>query len=169
MNRPESSFDDDDSEMEDTAEFRQLIEQSIAHLQALTAAHDSLWHIGEADWAVDLDAGIITFDSPDGMRATAPVQVIGTYNTDDETWLWGWDHPSVSPPVDQHAQQMLQYGTQHNIADLTTRKLLCIEERCWELTAVACFLSKAQGAYRGDAGATLVFMTFGEVSLSNAD
>lgn len=94
MNLPESSFDDDDSEMEDTAEFRQLIEQSIAHLQALTVAHDNLWHIGEADWAVDLDAGIITFDSPDGMRATAPVQVIGTYNTDDETWLWGWDHPS---------------------------------------------------------------------------
>jgi hypothetical protein len=167
MNQIDSLFDDD-SISDDPVEFRQLIDKAVAHMQALTESHDNLWQIGEADWEVDLDTGIITFDSPNGLRATAPVQIIGTYNTGDETWLWGWDHPSVSPPIDQHALQILQYGKQHEIPDLTTRKLFCAEDRCWEFTAVACFLSKAQGAYRGDAGSTLVFMTFGDVKLSNA-
>ena len=154
---------------DDPPEFRQLVEKAMIHLQTLTTAHDGLWHIGEASWGADLDAGIITFDSPNGMHAEAPVQIIGTYNTDDETWLWGWDHPSVASPLDQHAKQMFEYGQQNGIADLTTRKLQCTADRCWELTAVACLLSKAQGAYRGPSGSTLVFMTFGDVKLSKAE
>jgi hypothetical protein len=153
----------------DPLAFRQLIEKAMAHLQTLTAAHDGLWHIGQASWSADLDSGIITFDSPNGMHVEAPVQIVGTYNTEDGTWLWGWDHPSVAPPLDQHAQQMLEYGQKHGIAELTTRKLQCTAERCWEFTAVACLLSNAQGAYRGPAGPTLVFMTFGDVKLSKAE
>ena len=29
------------------------IERAVHALQALTAAHDRTWHIGEADWSVD--------------------------------------------------------------------------------------------------------------------
>jgi hypothetical protein len=49
---------------------------------------------------------------------------------------------------------------------LTTSKLACPEEQCWELTALACMLAEAQGAYRGPAGAGRIFMTFGNVTLS---
>ena len=42
----------------------------------------------------------------------------------------------------------------------------CTEEQAWEFTAVAARLGDANGAYRGPAGTTLVFMTFGQVSLS---
>ncbi len=152
----------------DASEFRQLIEKSMNHLQTLTASHDGLWNISEASWAVDLDDGIITFDSPNGMHVEAPVQIIGTYNTNDGTWLWGWDHPSVGPPLDQHSQQMLEYGSKHGISDLTSRKVQCTVERCWEFAAVACLLANAQGVYRGPSGSTLIFMTFGEVKLSKS-
>ena len=62
-----------------------------------TAAHDGTWQLGKADWDIDQDAGTIVFTSPKGITATCPVQVIGTFNTEDDTWLWGWDHPSVDP------------------------------------------------------------------------
>lgn len=57
---------------------------------------------------------------------------------------------------------------QHNVAQLTTRKLTCSEDEAWQLTALACKLNEAQGAYRGPAGTTLVFMTFGTVTLAGA-
>jgi hypothetical protein len=47
-----------------------------------------------------------------------------------------------------------------------TRKLNCDEADCWEFTALACQLCKAEGAYRGPGGTTLVFMTFGKITMS---
>jgi Family of unknown function (DUF6882) len=147
------------------AEYRALIDRSMEELRLKTAAHDSGWGLGAADWAVDQDTGLITFTGKT-MVATAPAQIIATYNTQDGTWLWGWDHPSVADNMAEHARQVYEYGKQHGIADLTTRKLKCSQDDAWEFTALACHLCGAQGAYRGPAGTALVFMTFGKVTLS---
>ncbi len=67
-----------------------------------------------------------------GPRRPAPVQIRGTYDTADGTWLWGWDHPSVQPPLDEHARKLKAYGQEHGIAPLTTRKLSCTEADAWD-------------------------------------
>src|SRR5262249_33019081 len=151
---------------ENLAEYRSLVEQSMEELRLKTAGHDGIWRLSEADWNVDQDAGTIAFTGSDGITATCPVQIIGTYNTQDGTWLWGWDHPSVVPGLQEHARRVKVYGQQHGIERLTTQKLECEEAEAWEFTALACKLCDAQGAYRGPAGSTLVFMTFGTVTLS---
>lgn len=148
-----------------TDEFRQLIDRSMEELRLKTSAHDAAWHLSDASWSVDQDAGTIVFTNADGVKATCPVQIIGTYNTEDGTWLWGWDHPSVQAPLNEHAKKVLAYGKEHGISKLTTRKLKCDESEAWEFTALACKLSDAQGAYRGPTGPTLVFVTFGDVQL----
>lgn len=148
--------------------YSQLLGRSIAALRTKTAAHDALWHIGEADWAVDQDAGTITFTRADGISAVCPVQIVGTYNTLDGTWLWGWDHPSVVPALQAHARAVYAYGTSAGVGRLTTRTLACSEAEAWEFAALACELCQAQGAYRGPSGTVLVFMTFGEVTLRGA-
>jgi len=141
----------------------------MEELRLKTAAHDGAWQLGKASWTADLNAGKIVFLSPSGVTATCPVQVVGTYNTEDGTWLWGWNHPSVPPPLQEHARQVRAYGEGHNIASLTTPMLQCLETEAWEFTALACKLGQAQGAYRGPMGPTLVFMTFGEVTLSKSE
>lgn len=148
-----------------TPEFRALLAQSIEDVRIKTAAHDSTWHLANAAWAVDQNAGTIVFTAPDGIVATCRVQIIGTYNTADGTWLWGWDHPSVKAPLDIHAQKLKGYGEEHGITPLTTRKLKCTEGDAWQFAALACHLCEAQGAYRGPSGSTLVFMTFTDVTL----
>lgn len=155
-------------ESSEPADFHQLIQRAVADLQAKTVAHDGAWRLSEAAWSVNQDDGTIVFTTSKGIQATAPVQIIGTYNTEDGTWLWGWDHPSVMPELAEHAKRLSAYGRQHNIARLTTRKFACSEEECWELTALACLLCQAQGGYRGPAGTAMVFMTFGNVELSQA-
>jgi hypothetical protein len=150
-------------------DFPTLLAQSLEELRIKTAAHDGTWHLGQAAWAVDQDTGQIVFTAPGGITATCPVQIVGTYNTADGTWLWGWDHPSVEPALQEHARLVWAYGERHGIAKLTTRKLRCSEAEAWEFAALACKLGEAQGGYRGPAGQTMVFMTFGEVHLSRAD
>jgi len=143
-----------------------LLAQSLEELRLKTEAHDGTWRLGECSWSVDQAAGTIFFTRPDGMTAICPVQIIGTYNTLDQTWLWAWDHPSVVPALQNHAWKVCAYGEDQGIERLTTRKFTCSETEAWELTALACKLCEAQGAYRGPAGTTLVFMTFGTVTLS---
>ncbi|MGZ9275415.1 MAG: DUF6882 domain-containing protein [Nitrospira sp.] len=149
-------------------QFQLLIEQSMEDLRAKTAAHEAAWKLGQASWSVDQEAGTIVFTRPDGIAATALVQIIGTYNTQDGTWLWGWANPSLAPTLVDHSSRLRAYGQERGIERLTTRKLVCSEDGAWELTALACKLCDAQGGYRGPAGPTLVFMTFGTVALSGS-
>jgi hypothetical protein len=147
---------------------RPEVEKAMLALQAVTAAHDAAWRLGRAAWSVDQGEGTIQFTPPNGMVATAPVQIIGTYNTQDGTWLWGWDNPSVAEPLATHAKAVEAYGRLHGFDILTSPSVQCPEEQCWELTALAYMLNGAQAAYRGPAGHTRVFFTFGEVTLRKA-
>ena len=152
---------------DDNPDFDLLLEQSMEELRIKVEAYDSMWQIGEADWNVDQDLGTIVFTSPDGRVATAPVQIVGTYNTLDGTWLWGWENPSVLPPLQEAARRVRKYGEKHGIRQLTTRKLKCTEDDAWAFTAFACKLCEGQGAYRGPADTTMVFMAFGDVTVSD--
>lgn len=147
-------------------EFRALLDQSMEELRMKTSGHDATWNISEASWSVDQDVGNVVFATPRGLTVTAPVQIIGTYNTDDGTWLWAWDNPSIEGSLQESSLKVKQYGEQKGIAALTTRRIWCTEEEAWELAALACNLCEAQGAYRGPADATRIFMTFGNVKIS---
>jgi hypothetical protein len=151
----------------DPPQLRQEIDKAMNGLAIVTAAHDRTWQLSKADWSLDQDVGDLVFTSRT-VQAVAPAQIIGTCNTLDGTWLWGWDHPSVDPALARDAKKMLEYGKKHNYAKLTTRKLQITEDQAWELTALAYLVCGANGAYRGPAGTALVFMTFGEVKLSKA-
>lgn len=135
-------------------------------LQDKTRANAAAWGLGQTErWDVDLETGLLSF-SGDGRIVTAPVQVIGTYNSEDGTWLWGWDHPSVSAPLAYDARLVRDFGARHKLQALTTRQIVCDEDDAWQFTALACHLAAAAGAYRGPAGSTFVFMTFGEVTIA---
>ena len=70
-----------------------FIEAAREGLAMQTSAHTSLWNLANAEsWAADLDEGTVTFQFEDGITAKAPMQIIGTYNLADGTFLWGWDH-----------------------------------------------------------------------------
>ena len=135
-------------------------------LAAKASAHDALWQIRQAkQWSVNQEAGTIQFQFADGRTATALAQFIGSINTKNGTWLWAWDNPSITEPLRQHALAVRAFGEAQHHELLTTRKFPCDEELAWRLTALAAKLNNAQGAYRAPAGAALLFLTFGNVTL----
>jgi len=142
-----------------------MVARSVEELRIKTELHDRLFQIGAAAWELDQDTGLITFTSPSGLAATAPAQIIGTYNTASGTWLWAWDNPSINPNLSLNAEIAREYGEKRGMSDLTERRIATTEDKCWEFTALACKLCNDQGAYRGPAGATMVFITFGSVKV----
>ncbi|MCA9101968.1 MAG: hypothetical protein KDA63_12485 [Planctomycetales bacterium] len=147
------------------AEQQDAIDRAMSELQAKTSALDAVVHLSEAEWSVDQDEGTIVFTQSDGSQAIAPVQIIGTYDTGTNTWLWAWDNPSIDSALSADARVVQEYGQANKIEALTTRKVACDEGVCWQFTALACKLCNAQAAYRGPAGSAYVFMTFGKVRM----
>lgn len=144
-----------------------FVRQSVEGLKTQTSAHSATWHLGEEkSWSVDQDQGLIRFVFANGVVATAPVQIVGTYNPKSGTFLWGWDHPSVSAPLRRAATRVRDYGLKNKHGPFTTREIECTEEQAWEFTAVAARLDSANGAYRASSGGPLVYMTFGEIKLA---
>lgn len=127
------------------------------------------WGLGTFDrWDIDQQVGDLVFSNDDGTTATAPAQIIGSFSTNDNSWLWAWDNPSIVDAMKRDALKVKQYGEQHGIENLTTRKWIGTEEDAWAMAALAVKLTGAQGAYRGPSGKSFVFMTFGEVKLSKS-
>jgi hypothetical protein len=145
---------------------RPIVDRAVKELEAKSLAVDDFLELDQAEWTVDQEVGKIFFKRSNGTRVTAPVQIIGTFSTVDQTWLWAWDHPSVEIPLRNSALVLLKYGREHKIPALVTRKVTCQESDCWEFTALACKLCDAQTAYRGIQGTTHVFMTIGRLTMS---
>ncbi|WP_438918332.1 DUF6882 domain-containing protein [Kosakonia cowanii] len=136
-------------------------------MQQRTQAATEMWGIDSAEWGVDLDAGTITFTNHEkGWVITAPVQVVGTYDTEEGSWLWGWDHPSVREPLGEYAACARTFGEQHGLEALTTRQISASTEDAWTFTALACHLGGGQGGYSGLAGTTRVFMVYDNVTIN---
>ena len=110
----------------------------------------------------------MTLNLPKGITAVAPIQVVGTYNTAESTFLWGWDHPSVPEMLRGDARLAKAWGAENQVLEFTARLVRCDEEKTWGLAAVANRLANSNGVYSGLAGVSRVFMTFGQVKLEPA-
>ena len=153
---------DSSSNLVDTQSF---IEQSLNGMIGQQQIHMDTWGLNGPDnksWDVDLEKGTITFSFPDKI-VTASVQVIGTLH--NETFMWGWEHPSVPLAFQSDALLAKKWGEENGVTEYTTHVVPADEQKAWNFTAVAGRLSNATGAYSGKTGESRVFMTFGPITI----
>lgn len=138
-------------------------------LAAQTSAHAAGWRFGEEErWEVDMEKGRLVLHFADGTVASAPIQVVGTYQRADSSFLWAWEHPSVPPELARHAEITKAWAGINQLGQFTTAKPQCTEDEAWDFAATVNRLNNTNGAYRGSAGTTLVYMTFGDMTLQRA-
>jgi len=144
-----------------------FIEGALEGLQMQTSAHTGTWKLGEeSNWGVDMNEGTLTFHFEDGKVVRTGIQVVGTYNTADGTFLWGWEHPSVPESLAAHAKLAKEWGDKNNESLFATAQISCSEDDAWKLAAVTNRLAEANGVYRGNSNGTLVYMTMGTLEMS---
>lgn len=151
-------------------DFEEYLEGSMEGLRLATDAHRNTWHLGsEKTWNVDQNSGILSFCFEDGLVAAAPAQIIGTYDSQQGSFMWGWDHPSVALGMQKSAMKAKAFGQKRGIDELTTHVVSCDHDRAWAYAALAMREASDSGAFRAPANQrTFVFMTFGKVALRKA-
>ena len=147
--------------------FKALLDASMEELRLKTAGHQAGWGLGKSNrWSLDQSRGDLLFTFDDGVVATCPAQIVGSFDTTDGSWLWGWANPSIADSLKRDSLRVKEYGQQLQIARLTSAEWPGTEADAWAMAALTCKLCEAQGVYRGPAGTAFVFMTFGKVALS---
>lgn len=152
----------------ESPEYRAFVDGSMEGLRIQTQAHQEAWGLGSGgSWDFSQDTGELIFESPDRHVRTR-AQIVGTFNSEKKTWLWSWANPSISDSLKLDALKVKEYGQQHGVKRLITPSWEAQESDAWEMTALAARLGAAGGAYRGPAGSTLVFFTFGDIEITKA-
>ena len=157
----------DSKENNSNSSNQDFIEGAYEGLQLQTDFHRQTWKLGEENnWDVDLNQGTLTFSFTDGKIVKTDIQVIGTFNSNDDSFMWGWDHPSVPNNLAQHAILAKEWGTKFNESDYSTLQISCSLDDVWKMSSVVNRLAEANGVYRGNSNGTFVFMTMGSLEMS---
>ncbi|HXI71009.1 MAG TPA: hypothetical protein VNN22_11705 [Verrucomicrobiae bacterium] len=150
----------------ETPEFKAFIEGSMEGLRLQTEAHQNTWHFGKEErWDFAQDTGELVFTFPD-MIVRAPAQIVGSFDSQAGTWMWAWANSSIAEPLARDSVKAREYGEQHHIRRLTAPSWSAEETDGWHMAALANRLCESNGIYRGPAGTSFVFITFGKVQLS---
>lgn len=146
--------------------FKDLLKKSMAELQLKTQAHRELWGLGSYDqWNLNQDDGLLVFSNKDGGTAYASAQIIGTFDSTNNTWRWAWANESIVDTLKKDSLTVKEYGEKHKIDKLITPEWTGTEDDAWNMTAFAMMLCNQQGAYKGPSGTTYIFITFGPVKI----
>jgi hypothetical protein len=150
----------------ETPEFRALLEGGMEGLRLQTEAHQATWRFGKSErWDFSQDTGELVFTFPDRV-VRAPAQIIGSFDSREGSWMWSWTNLSISDSLKRDSVRVREYGERHGIRRLTTPTWAGEEMDSWHMAALANRLCETNGVYRGPAGTTFVFFTFGDVQLS---
>ncbi|MEU0554340.1 DUF6882 domain-containing protein [Dactylosporangium sp. NPDC006015] len=137
-------------------------------IEQLAQAHVT-WGLGTADrWGLDQRTGVITWTFPD-KTASAPAQILGSFNASTSSWVWAWGNGSILPELSVAAAQVRDWGAERGLPAFTQARVDVDEEGAATLVAVAVRVTKATGFYRASGTASVPVITFGPVTLTAAD
>jgi len=128
--------------------------------------HVEDWRLGsESRWEVDLKAGQVSFHFLDGTILVAPIQIVGTYNARDATFLWAWGHRTLPEALVEHARLARKWGETHQVRDYTSAIVSCAADEVWNFAAVTARLAGRDGIYRGRSGSVWMYLTYGDFDM----
>jgi hypothetical protein len=152
----------------DRSDLLVLLLQGEDMIEQLAQAHMS-WGLGSADrWGLDQRTGIITWTFPDKV-ATAPAQIIASYNPSAASWLWAWANESILPEMSRDSRTIHDWAIARGHPSLTEPKIPADEKKAATLAALSLRITRATGFYRGTGSTSIPIINFGPVTLTAQD
>jgi hypothetical protein len=108
------------------------------------------------------DTGQLVFsDASVTPRVIADVQVVGSVDSENRSWLWSWANPDVAPALCKDILDVHTLGKSRQIEQLTTPVWEGDAVDGWEMTSISAYVLQAAGAYRASTsqGFTYLVMT----------
>jgi hypothetical protein len=145
-----------------------LLLEGQAAITRTTQEHSERWGLGSARrWVLDQGDGRIVWSFEDHV-ASAPAQILGSWNSEVGSFVWSWDNASVADALCVTASDVRAYGAEHGIGALTSSPLELDEGRVRDLVALAFRIGRCTGLYAHFDGTLASYITFGEVTLEEA-
>ncbi|MDU1890667.1 MAG: hypothetical protein E6767_08255 [Dysgonomonas sp.] len=121
--------------------------------------------IGENDWNVDLNTGLISF----GAGLSFPMQILGTYSFESATWLWAWANEASNIPENllDEAKALKQLGEEYNIEFLTMPEYKMESVDVHALGFIASGKFESSAYYAGNYGSGIILVTIKSEEVEN--
>jgi len=149
-------------------ELETLLNEGREMIDRTSKAHRERWGLGSANrWVLDQDLGQIVWSFDDHV-ASAPAQILGSWNGKVSSWAWAWDNDSIQPQLRTTAEEVRAIGTLNGVGALATSPLKLDEAQVRDLVAVAFRLAGGTGLYHHYDGLLATYITFGPVTLEEA-
>lgn len=91
---------------------------------------------------------LIFSDQSNVPRVLATVQIVGSVNVQERTWLWSWANPEVDASLYRDILDVQMLGRTREIEQLTTPFWDGDAVDGWEVTSISAYVLQAAGAYR---------------------
>lgn len=149
-------------------ELEKLVTEGHAEIARTTEQHSARWGLGTAQrWSLDQSQGRIFWAFEDHV-ASAPVQILGSWNAQVSSFVWSWDNDSIVEPLCRTAAEVRAFGVEHGIGALTSSPLELDEGRVRDVIALAFRIGRCTGLYHPFDGSLASYIAFGEVTLEEA-
>ena len=131
--------------------------------------HATRWGLGRADrWSLNQQEGTIRWWFGERV-ASAPVQVLGSWSGQTNTFVWAWDNDSILDRLCLTAELVRAYGEEHDVLALKSSPLSLGQDKVNDLIAIAFRLGGCTGLYHPYDGRTATYIVFGDVTLTEPD
>ena len=145
-----------------------LVTEGHAEISRTTQAHAARWGLGTAKrWVLDQSEGRVVWSFEDHI-ASAPAQILGSWNAEVGSFVWAWDNESIADALSETAADVRAFGAEHGIGALVSSPLELDEGRVRDLVALAFRVGRCTGLYHPFDGRLASYITFGEVTLEEA-
>ena len=146
-------------------ELETLLNEGREMIDRTSKAHRERWGLGSAKkWVLNQDDGRIIWSFEDHV-ASAPAQILGSWNGTVSSWVWSWDNDSVQAPMRTTAEVVRALGVEQGVGALATSPLKLDEAQVRDLVAVAFRLAACTGLYHHFDGVLATYVTFGPVTI----
>ncbi len=149
-------------------ELETLVTEGRDLIARTTAEHTARWGLGTAQrWVLDQSEGRILWSFADHV-ASAPAQILGSWNGTVHSFVWAWDNETVAPALRATAEAVRAFGAEHGVGALTASPLDLDEPQVRDLVAVAFRVGRCTGLYHPYDGRLATYIAFGEVTLEES-
>ena len=108
--------------------------------------------------------GSIEFKQESIVKVTANFIPVGSFNEDQQTWMWAWANGGVTGEINNKAEtiKILEDKTGNEI--FSTETSSADETTAWEIAAMACDHYQGQGVFAAPVEGLLIFMVLNDVT-----
>ncbi len=142
--------------------------QGRALIDQTSAAHAERWGFGTASrWVLDQGSGRIVWSFEDHV-ASAQAQILGSWNSEVNTFVWSWDNETIQAPLCASAEEVRAFGVENDVPALCTSPLKVDKEQVGDLMALAFVVGRCTGLFQPVDGPLASYIAFGAVTIEES-